>query len=78
MVCTGVGVHFGERWVDSFFQRSSSSTAWRDAVEPTVKKCSLAATLHLNLNLNADGSKALGDLLIKMAQKLDRAGVDLD
>lgn len=46
---------------------------WIEMVEPIVKKCRLAVALDMNTSFNLDGSKALADLLEKMAQTLDEA-----
>lgn len=73
MTFVGIGVHFGERWVDKHFELPPApSEEWRKAVDSIVKKCTLASTLHMSTTFNADGSKALADLLTTMAKKLDR------
>lgn len=46
---------------------------WAGMVAPIVRKCRLAVTLDMNTSFNIDGSKALADLLEKMAQRLDEA-----
>jgi hypothetical protein len=44
---------------------------WRDLVEPTVRKCRLAAKFNMNTTFRPDGSLALATLLEQMAIIID-------
>lgn len=44
---------------------------WSELVAPTVARCELAAKLGMNATWNADGAAALGELIKRMAARLD-------
>jgi len=44
---------------------------WSEIVAPIIAKCELASKLGMNATWNPDGAQALGELIKRMAQRLD-------
>lgn len=44
---------------------------WTEICKPTVERCELAAKLGMNATFNSDGAAALGELIKRMAARLD-------